>query len=92
MCSGALQDDGARELERLVRQEDYAAVRFNPYLWPEGEKMDNPRGRAMFRRCAATCATFTLDTGLSAQEMLESVEGQPVSGWRKDRELARRMW
>ncbi|CAG9460000.1 unnamed protein product [Pedinophyceae sp. YPF-701] len=40
---------GAAEVKRLVQEEGYRAVRFNPYLWPEGEKMDNEVGRAMYR-------------------------------------------
>jgi hypothetical protein len=32
---------GAAEVERLHRQHGFRAVRFNPYLWPEGEKMTN---------------------------------------------------
>jgi predicted TIM-barrel fold metal-dependent hydrolase len=45
-----VQDSGAEQLERLVRDEGFRAVRFNPYLWPEGEKMTNARGRAMYER------------------------------------------
>ncbi|QDZ23366.1 catalytic hydrolase [Chloropicon primus] len=40
---------GALELERLVR-EGYSGVRFNPYLWPEGEQMTNSVGRAMYEK------------------------------------------
>ncbi len=32
---------GVAALEQLVQQERYVAVRFNPYLWSEGEKMSN---------------------------------------------------
>ena len=43
---------GARELERLVTEEGYVGVRFNPYLWDRdnGETMDNAVGRAMYER------------------------------------------
>jgi hypothetical protein len=32
---------GAAEVERLAREQGFRAVRFNPYLWPEGERMTN---------------------------------------------------
>lgn len=48
-----MQDGGADELERLVKEEGFSAVRFNPYLWPEGEKMTNARGRKMYQRAGA---------------------------------------
>ena len=41
---------GAAEIERLVREEGYCGVRFNPYLWPEGEKMTNSVGMDMYRK------------------------------------------
>ena len=40
------------ELTRLVNEEGFKAVRFNPYLWPKGEKMTNDRGRPMYAKCA----------------------------------------
>ena len=43
------------ELTRLVKEERYSAVRFNPYLWPEDEKMTNERGRAMYAECVTAC-------------------------------------
>jgi predicted TIM-barrel fold metal-dependent hydrolase len=30
---------GVKELQRLVEDEGYRAVRFNPYLWPSGQKV-----------------------------------------------------
>lgn len=39
---------GAKELRRLATEEGYKAVRFNPYLWPNGAKMTNETGKAMF--------------------------------------------
>ena len=33
----------------LVPEGPFRAVRFNPGLWPEGERMTNPVGRDMFR-------------------------------------------
>ncbi len=41
---------GVDELRRLL-DSGYRAVRFNPGLWPEGEKMTNRVGREMFRLC-----------------------------------------
>lgn len=41
---------GVREMERLIAEEGYRAVRFNPYLWPAGENMTNKVGKAMFSR------------------------------------------
>jgi predicted TIM-barrel fold metal-dependent hydrolase len=32
---------GAAAIEQLAQQHGYRAVRFNPYLWPEGQKMTN---------------------------------------------------
>ena len=32
---------GVAALQRLVLDEGYHAVRFNPYLWPEGQRMTN---------------------------------------------------
>lgn len=28
-------------MERLVKDEGFRCVRFNPYLWPNGQKMTN---------------------------------------------------
>ena len=50
MYASTMQDSGADELTRLVLEEGFAAVRFNPYLWPEGKTMSDARGRAMFQR------------------------------------------
>lgn len=36
---------GAAALEQLVTQHGYRAVRFNPYLWPQGESMANEVGQ-----------------------------------------------
>lgn len=41
---------GVKELQRLVEDEGYRAVRFNPYLWPSGQKMTNEVGKAMFAK------------------------------------------
>jgi len=41
---------GVQELERLVKECGYRAVRFNPYLWPEGSPMTDEVGRAMYQK------------------------------------------
>ncbi|XP_024399518.1 uncharacterized protein [Physcomitrium patens] len=41
---------GAKEIERLIKEENFKGVRFNPYLWPSGEKMTNELGKAMFAK------------------------------------------
>jgi hypothetical protein len=38
LCSGG---GGAAAIEQLAQEHGYRAVRFNPYLWREGEKMTN---------------------------------------------------
>lgn len=44
---------GVNEIERLVVHEGYKGVRFNPYIWPEGEGMANGVGRLMYEKCGA---------------------------------------
>jgi len=39
---------GAAAISKLAK-EGYRAVRFNPYLWPDGEKMTNKEGREMYK-------------------------------------------
>lgn len=46
-----MQAAGLEELTRLVKEDGYKGVRFNPYLWPEGEPMTNQVGKAMYQRC-----------------------------------------
>ncbi|KAF6262608.1 hypothetical protein COO60DRAFT_1268012 [Scenedesmus sp. NREL 46B-D3] len=41
---------GAAAIEQLATEHGYRAVRFNPYLWPEGEKMTNEVGQAMYQK------------------------------------------
>ncbi|KAJ4891704.1 hypothetical protein Rs2_31452 [Raphanus sativus] len=41
---------GIKQLESLVLESNYKAVRFNPYLWPSGQKMTNAVGKAMFSK------------------------------------------
>ncbi|XP_031490305.1 uncharacterized protein LOC116257568 [Nymphaea colorata] len=51
-CLANPADDGAgiRQLEYLVIEEGYKAVRFNPYLWPSNQKMTNEIGKSLFRK------------------------------------------
>lgn len=44
------EGNGINQLERLVLEDGYRAIRFNPYLWPSGQKMTNEMGKAMFRK------------------------------------------
>ncbi|XP_022145165.1 uncharacterized protein LOC111014678 [Momordica charantia] len=49
-CLANPEEDGSgiQQLEHLVTKDGYSAVRFNPYLWPSGQKMTNEVGKALF--------------------------------------------
>ncbi|XP_027350017.1 uncharacterized protein LOC113861414 [Abrus precatorius] len=51
-CLANPADDGSglEQFEHHVVKDGYCAVRFNPYLWPPGEKMTNEVGKAIFQR------------------------------------------
>jgi len=51
-CLANPADDGSgiKQLEHLIVQEKYRAVRFNPNLWPPGQKMTNEVGRSLFAK------------------------------------------
>ncbi|XP_020231962.1 uncharacterized protein LOC109812413 [Cajanus cajan] len=51
-CLANPADDGSglKQFEDLVIKDGYRAVRFNPELWPSGEKMTNKVGKAIFKR------------------------------------------
>ncbi|TKY64924.1 4-sulfomuconolactone hydrolase [Spatholobus suberectus] len=51
-CLANPTDDGSglKQFEDLVLKDGYRAVRFNPELWPSGEKMTNEVGKAIFQR------------------------------------------
>ncbi|KAE9604953.1 hypothetical protein Lal_00036724 [Lupinus albus] len=51
-CLANPADDGSglKQFENLVLKDGYRAVRFNPYLWPSGEKMTNEVGKALFQK------------------------------------------
>ncbi|XP_043723704.1 4-sulfomuconolactone hydrolase-like [Telopea speciosissima] len=42
--------NGINQLEHLILKDGYCAVRFNPYLWPSGQRMTTEIGRAMFSK------------------------------------------
>ncbi|CAG7874516.1 unnamed protein product [Brassica rapa] len=50
LANPAEDGSGIKELESLVLESNYRAVRFNPYLWPSGQKMTNAVGKAMFSK------------------------------------------
>ncbi|CAO2829000.1 unnamed protein product [Amaranthus hypochondriacus] len=51
-CLANPADDGSGidQLTDLVKKDGYCAVRFNPYLWPSGQKMTNEVGKVMFSK------------------------------------------
>ncbi|KAL5717381.1 hypothetical protein ACHQM5_010393 [Ranunculus cassubicifolius] len=51
-CLANPADDGSgiKALEDLILKDGYCAVRFNPYLWPSGQKMTNAVGKAMYSK------------------------------------------
>jgi len=68
--------NGEKELEKLLHPAGaFKAVRFNPGLWPEKEKMTNDVGKRMFRMCGEKDAVvgFMCFHGLdkSYEEMCE---------------------
>lgn len=50
LANPAEDGSGIKQLEDLVSKDGYCAVRFNPYLWPSGQKMTNDIGKAMFSK------------------------------------------
>ncbi|KAH9302433.1 hypothetical protein KI387_014016, partial [Taxus chinensis] len=50
LANPAEDGSGIGELEHLVTKEGYRAVRFNPYLWPDSQKMTNKVGKTMFAK------------------------------------------
>ena len=76
-----LQDKCVDELSQLIQEDGYKAVRFNPYLWPEGQNMTNERGRAMYKRCAAV-----------AMRRCNSAGWLALSVWPTQRMLSAPMW
>lgn len=50
LANPAEDGSGIHQLEHLVLKDGYRAVRFNPYLWPSGQKMTNKVGSALFSK------------------------------------------
>ncbi|KDP26848.1 hypothetical protein JCGZ_18006 [Jatropha curcas] len=50
LANPAEDGSGIKHLEELVLKDGYRAVRFNPYLWPSGQKMTNNIGKALFSK------------------------------------------
>ncbi|PRQ39842.1 putative 4-sulfomuconolactone hydrolase [Rosa chinensis] len=50
LANPAEDASGVKQLEHLILKDNYRAVRFNPYLWPSGQKMTNEVGKAMFSK------------------------------------------
>lgn len=48
LANPAQDGTGLHQLEHLILEDGYRAVRFNPYLWPSGQQMTNEIGKAMF--------------------------------------------
>lgn len=41
LANPAATGEGVNQMNKLVLEDGYQAVRFNPYLWPDEEKMTN---------------------------------------------------
>ncbi|XP_042057279.1 4-sulfomuconolactone hydrolase-like [Salvia splendens] len=50
LANPAEDGTGVKQLEELISEDGYRAVRFNPYLWPSGQLMTNEVGKAMFAK------------------------------------------
>lgn len=50
LANPAEDGSGIKEFERLILEDGYRAVRFNPYLWPPGQQMTNDIGKAIFSK------------------------------------------
>ncbi|GAB2241960.1 hypothetical protein Droror1_Dr00018735 [Drosera rotundifolia] len=50
LANPAEDGNGIKQLEDLILNGGYRAVRFNPYLWPPNEQMTNDIGKAMFSK------------------------------------------
>ncbi|KAG2565809.1 hypothetical protein PVAP13_7NG137400 [Panicum virgatum] len=82
-CLANPADDGSgiKQLEHLIVQEKYRAVRFNPNLWPPGQKMTNEVGRSLFAKAGELGAPVGIMTmkgiGLYIQEIEELCRDYP---------------
>lgn len=50
LANPAVDGSGIHQLENLVLKDGFCAVRFNPYLWPDGQPMTNEIGRKLFAK------------------------------------------
>ncbi|PIA51004.1 hypothetical protein AQUCO_01100071v1 [Aquilegia coerulea] len=50
LANPAEDGSGIKQLQDLILKDGYRAVRFNPYVWPSGQKMTNKVGKAMFSK------------------------------------------
>ncbi|KAL1565331.1 4-sulfomuconolactone hydrolase-like [Salvia divinorum] len=50
LANPAEDGTGVKQMESLISEDGYRAVRFNPYLWPSGQLMTNEVGKAMFAK------------------------------------------
>ncbi|PON91851.1 Amidohydrolase-related [Trema orientale] len=50
LANPAEDGSGVKQLEQLVLKDGYRAVRFNPELWPSGQKMTSEIGKALFSK------------------------------------------
>ncbi|KAL6874375.1 hypothetical protein ACP4OV_013395 [Aristida adscensionis] len=86
-CLANPADDGSglKQLEHLIMQENYRAVRFNPNLWPSGQKVCKwttaPRWRSLFAKAGELGAPVGIMTmkgiGLYIQEIEELCRDYP---------------
>lgn len=75
----ATPEEAVLELKRLVSDEGFSGVRFNPYLWPVNEEglgtMNDEVGRALFD----ACGTLSLPVGfMFFQGILHRLGGEPA--------------
>ncbi|KAK9117612.1 hypothetical protein Sjap_016559 [Stephania japonica] len=50
LANPAEDGSGIQQLENLILKDGYRTVRFNPYVWPSGQKMTNDAGKALFSK------------------------------------------
>uniref|UniRef100_A0A1D1XMR8 Uncharacterized protein y4mH n=1 Tax=Anthurium amnicola TaxID=1678845 RepID=A0A1D1XMR8_9ARAE len=50
LANPAEDGSGIAHLEQLILKDGYRAIRFNPYIWPSGQKMTNDIGKVLFSK------------------------------------------
>ncbi|XP_066347076.1 uncharacterized protein [Miscanthus floridulus] len=75
-CLANPADDGSgiKQLEHLIVQEKYRAVRFNPNLWPAGQKMTNEVGRSLFSKAGELGAPVAILTMKGIAPYIQEIE------------------